>query len=98
LPAVVAKQREAMANWSADIQRLSSMSKDVLLVSGDEDNVTPPAQSLRLAGIIKGSWLARFRGAGHWLMYQAPEDLARLVHSFLSIREDLLIDQTSKRQ
>lgn len=98
LPAVVTKQREAMADWSSDIQGLSSMRKDVLLVSGDEDNVTPPAQSLRLAGIIKGAWLARFRGAGHWLMYQAPEDLAHLVQGFLSIREDLLMGRSSIRQ
>jgi pimeloyl-ACP methyl ester carboxylesterase len=97
IPTVVSKQREAIARWSADPKKLAGMSKEVLLVSGDQDNVVPPAQALRLAEIIEGSWLARFRDAGHWLMYQAPKDLAHLIHAFLSIREDLLVDPAGTR-
>jgi len=97
LPAVVSKQREAIARWSPDPGKLASISKEVLLVSGEQDNVVPPAQALRLAEIIPGAWLARFRDAGHWLMYQAPRDLAHLVQAFLSIREDLLVDPAGAR-
>jgi pimeloyl-ACP methyl ester carboxylesterase len=97
IPAVVSKQREAIARWAPDPKKLAGISEEVLLVSGVQDNVVPPAQALRLAEIIPGSWLARFRDAGHWLMYQAPQDLASLVHAFLSIREDLLVDPAGAR-
>jgi pimeloyl-ACP methyl ester carboxylesterase len=89
-PKVIAKQRQALAGWSVDQSRLARIDKDVLLVVGEEDDVTPLAQGLRLAAIIPGAWVARFRGAGHWLMYQAPNDLARTVDGFVSVQENLL--------
>jgi pimeloyl-ACP methyl ester carboxylesterase len=59
------------------------------LVVGREDTITPPAQSLALAEKIPGAWLVRFSDAGHWLMYQMPGDLARVVEAFLD-RQDAL--------
>lgn len=88
-PAIVARQRQALAAWSGFGDRLSGLTRPVLLVVGQEDDVTPPGQSLKLAAAIPGAWLVRFRGAGHWLQYQVPEGLARVVETFLAVPEDL---------
>ncbi len=91
-PAIVARQRRALADWPGFGDELSQSAKPGLVVAGEEDWVTPVDQSLKLVQAVKGSWLARFQGAGHWLMYQAPEDLARVVEAFLQTRERLAPD------
>jgi len=82
-PDIVRRQAAALAGWPGFGDRLAGLDKDVLLVVGQEDTVTPPDQSLALAGAIPGSWLVRFRNAGHWLMFQYPQSLARVVEAFL---------------
>lgn len=89
-PAVVALQARALAEWPGTRDRLGGLRAPVLLVTGTDDNVTPTAESDVLAGLIEGSWLVRYRGGGHWLMYQTPRDLARTVLDFLDTRQDLL--------
>ena len=61
---IVRRQREALAAWPGFGDRLAGLDKDVLLVVGQEDEVTPPQESLKLAGSIRGSWLVRIRGGG----------------------------------
>jgi pimeloyl-ACP methyl ester carboxylesterase len=90
-PAIVGRQRQALAEWPGFGDRLAGLTRPVLLVVGLEDAVTPPGQSLRLAQSIPGAWLIRFAGAGHWLQYQAPQDLARVVDTFLTVPEDLTV-------
>jgi len=86
-PDIVRRQAEALARWPGFGGRLAGLDKAVLLVVGQEDTVTPPDQSLTLAGLIPGAWLVRFRDAGHWLMFQSPEALARVVETFLQVRQ-----------
>ena len=88
-PDTMRRQRDAIADWAGFGDRLAGLDKDVLLVVGQDDTITPPAQSLALAEKIPGAWLARFRDAGHWLMYQMPGDLARVVEAFLDRRDAL---------
>jgi pimeloyl-ACP methyl ester carboxylesterase len=88
-PKMVRRQRDALAAWPGFGQRLTGLHRPVLLVVGREDAVTPPEQSLRLAELLPGAWLIRFAGAGHWLQYQVPEDLARVVEAFLVVGENL---------
>ena len=88
-PDTMRRQRDAIAGWAGFGDRLAGLDKEVLLVVGQDDTITPPAQSLALAGKIPGSWLVRFRDAGHWLMYQMPSDLARVVEAFLDRRDAL---------
>ena len=38
-----------------------------------------------LAERVPGSWLVRFAGAGHGLMYQDPDGLAETVRTFLDV-------------
>jgi pimeloyl-ACP methyl ester carboxylesterase len=86
----VARQRAALDAWEGTRARLTSLSGPVLLVSGEDDAVTPVDQSLDMASLIPGAWLARFKGGGHWLMYQTPEGMASVIETFLSGRQDLL--------
>lgn len=89
-PEAINRQREALGKWQGTGDRLSAMGKDVLLVVGEDDDITPVSQSLLMAEKIEGAWLVRFKGAGHWLMYQSPEELASAVDLFLKGRQDLL--------
>jgi len=86
----MARQREAMFAWPGTADRLAGLRCPVLVVAGEEDGITPAAEGLDVAARIPGAWLARFRGAGHWLMYQTPEGLARTVETFLATDQDLL--------
>ena len=89
-PAAVAAQAKAMALWPGTEDRLAKIAVPTLIVSGEEDGVTPAEQAVRMAGLIPGAWLARFKAGGHWLMYQNPLDLARLVKAFLLLKQNLL--------
>lgn len=84
-PEMVRRQREAIMAWPGFGDRLAGLDKDVLLVVGQDDTITAPEQSLKLAGLIPGAWLVRLRDGGHWLMYQMPDDLARVVVDFLEV-------------
>lgn len=85
-PDIVRRQAAALTGWPGFGDRLHALDKDVLLVVGQEDTVTPPDQSRILADRIPGSWLIRFRNAGHWLMFQYPRTLAQVVEAFLEDR------------
>jgi pimeloyl-ACP methyl ester carboxylesterase len=54
-------------------------------LADDTAGLTPPENASRLAEAVPGSWLVRFPGAGHGLMYQDPEGLARVVLAFLGV-------------
>ncbi len=88
-PKILARQRKALEEWRGSASRLESLKNDMLLIVGESDDITPPAQSLALAQKVKGAWVARFKGAGHWLMYQNPKAFARLMLSFLETKQDL---------
>lgn len=88
--ATVARQRKALQEWRGSAARLAGMKSEMLLVVGESDDITPPAQSLAIAQKVKGAWVARFKGAGHWLMYQNPDEFARLMLSFLEIKQNLV--------
>jgi pimeloyl-ACP methyl ester carboxylesterase len=89
-PEVIAKQRQAIEAWQGTKDRLPGLVNETLLLFGQDDDITPVSGATVMAGLIKASWLARFEGAGHWLMYQAPLETARLVAFFLGTRENLL--------
>ena len=88
--ATAARQQEACLQWPGTKDRLAELAMPVLMVVGEQDEITPPSQSVRMAGLIPGAWLARFKGGSHFLQYQNPEDLARVVATFLGTRQDLV--------
>jgi len=80
-------RNEAMANleWNGTYDRLSEINKDVMLVVGTEDILTPDAVSLQIAGQINGSWLVRFKGLPHTGYHQAPYQYGQNALNFLEM-------------
>ncbi len=89
-PEAIGRQHQAIFDWTGTCDRLGGLDKDVLVVTGELDDITPPQGALEVAARIPGSWLVRFKGAGHWLMYQSPEGLAASVKTFLATDQNLL--------
>jgi pimeloyl-ACP methyl ester carboxylesterase len=83
---------EALANlaWNGSWDRLSGIHKDVMLVVGTEDVLTPDPVSVRMAGQINGSWLVRFKGLPHVGSHYAPVEYGENALDFLGMDESPL--------
>ncbi|WP_320171473.1 alpha/beta hydrolase [Maridesulfovibrio sp.] len=95
-PDIISAQAEAMTYWPGTCSKLHELKNNTLIISGTADDILPEKLSMELAEGIEASWLARYRHAGHWLMYQDPEGLARTVNNFLAVDEDML-DQRGRK-
>lgn len=82
-------RNEAQANleWNGSYDGLSGINKDVMLVVGTEDVLTPDEVSLQIAGQINGSWLVRFKGLPHTGYHQAPVQYGQNALNFLAMNE-----------
>lgn len=89
-PEAIMRQRKAILDWPGSCGRLAALDKAVLVIEGGMDDITPVAGAMEVVAEIPGAWVARFKGGGHWLMYQAPEGMARTVKAFLATDQDLL--------
>ncbi len=85
-PEIIDRQTKAMTTWEGCYSRLNKLTLPVLLITGTEDVLTPPQNSLILANRIPFAWLVQIKGAGHGLMYQYPEEFLRTVFLFLESR------------
>jgi len=85
-------RREAQANlaWNGSWDGLSGIHKDVMLVVGTSDDLTPDAVSVRMAGQINGSWLVRFKGLPHVGSHYAPVEYGENALAFLGMDESPL--------
>jgi pimeloyl-ACP methyl ester carboxylesterase len=86
-PDLLERQWRAMEAWEQRRQasNLERLSCRVLVATGEEDVVIPPANAAALANAVPGAWLARFPHSGHGFMADHPETLARLVGAFLDV-------------
>lgn len=82
-PQNVDKQAQAMATWEGCCDSLASIDNDTMLVTGTEDILTPPQNSVMIAEKIPGAWLVQLKGGGHGVMFQEPQRLACIVLTFL---------------
>jgi pimeloyl-ACP methyl ester carboxylesterase len=82
-------QREAQANlaWNGSWDGLSGIHKDVMLVVGTDDDLTPDPVSVRMAGQINGSWLVRFKGLPHAASHYKPVEYGENALYFLGMDE-----------
>lgn len=69
---------------SRNLDALRSVTVPVLVMVGERDVITPPANSLLLAERIPAATLLRVPAAGHSVLFQAPRRSARAVDSFLN--------------
>lgn len=79
-----AKQDRAMIEWNGTYDRLPSIKSPTLLITGDEDVITPPQNSRVLNGRIPDARLVVMHGGGHGVQYQFPAAFAGAVLDFLS--------------
>jgi pimeloyl-ACP methyl ester carboxylesterase len=83
---------EARANlaWNGSYDGLSSIKKDVMLVVGTNDVLTPDPVSVQMAWQINGSWLVRFKGLPHVGSHYAPVEYGENALAFLGMDESPL--------
>ncbi len=82
-------RNEAQANllWNGSYAGLSGIKKDVMLIVGTNDTLTPDPVSVQIAGQINGSWLLRFKGIPHAGEHYAPVEYGQSVLNFLGMDE-----------
>ncbi len=81
----IKRQGDAYLDWEGCFDGLKDIARPTLVITGTEDISTPYENAPILANAIPGSWLVRFEGAGHGLMYQYPEEFSRIVIDFLEL-------------
>ena len=84
-PAAIGLQARAMGTWAGVWGGLKDIACPTLFVTGTEDELTLPRNAVMMAERVPGSWLVRFAGAGHGLMYQDPQGLAESVLTFFEV-------------
>jgi pimeloyl-ACP methyl ester carboxylesterase len=82
--ATIARQRQAIEDWTGTCERLPTLRLPALVLVGVEDEALVPANGVQLAERIPGAWLVQFAGGGHGMMYQYPRQLAATIGLFLS--------------
>jgi pimeloyl-ACP methyl ester carboxylesterase len=90
LPDGIHKEAQANLAWNGSYDSLSSIHKDVMLVVGTADDLTPDAVSVRMVGQINGSWLVRFKGLPHVGSHYAPVEYGENALNFLGTDESPL--------
>jgi 3-oxoadipate enol-lactonase len=80
-PEGYARSCEALSEaQSADVARIAC---PTLLVTGDEDSVSPPQAVRGLAEKIAGARVEVLPRCGHWTIYEKPEECNDLLKKFL---------------
>ena len=81
----VGKHWEDNPNWSGACDELAKLDKPTLIITGTEDNFYEPhVNSLKIAEKIPGAWLVQIKGAGHAAPDQYPEEMGKIMNTFLS--------------
>ena len=71
-------------NWSGVCSQLPNISKPTLVMTGNEDVTVPTANSLIIAEKIPGAWLVQMKNAGHQITSQYPDEISKILNTFLS--------------
>ena len=83
----VHKESQANLAWSGSWEGLSGINKDVMLVVGTADILTPQSVTYQMAGQINGSWLVRFKDLPHFGSNYAPVEYGANALAFLGNNE-----------
>jgi len=89
-PEGVHKEAQANLAWNGSWDGLSGIHKDVMLVVGTADVLTPEPVTVQIAGQIRGSWLVRFKGLPHDGSLYAPVEYGENALNFLGMNESPL--------
>ena len=81
----VGKHWEDNPNWSGACDELAKLDKPTLVITGMDDNMyAPHVNSLKIAEKIPGAWLVEIKNAGHAVPDQYPEEIGKILNTFLS--------------
>ena len=81
----VGKHWEDNPNWSGACDELAKLDKPTLVITGMDDNMyAPHVNSLKIAEKIPGAWLVQIKNAGHAAPDQYPEEVGKIINTFLS--------------
>jgi len=86
-PAGARREAEANLVWNGTWDSLSGIDKDVMLVVGTYDILTPQSAAVQIAGQIDGSWLVRFKDEPHVGSRFAPVEYGEIALDFLCMNE-----------
>jgi pimeloyl-ACP methyl ester carboxylesterase len=73
----------AMAHRPDSTAELRAFDRPALIVVGDADDITPPSDSERMAGLMKDATLVRIRAAAHLSNVERPDEFNTAVARFL---------------
>lgn len=82
-PESAARQAEAIEKWTGSYSRLPTLKSPTLLLTGTDDVIAPPANSLIMVRQIPWAWLVQLEDGGHGVQYQYPDTISRLVQDFI---------------
>ncbi|HEX2406575.1 MAG TPA: alpha/beta hydrolase [Nitrososphaeraceae archaeon] len=72
-------------NWSGACDELAKIAKPTLVITGTDDNkYVPHVNSLKIVEKIPGAWLVQIKNAGHAVIDQYPEEIGKILNTFLS--------------
>jgi len=72
-------------NWTGVCDELANVAKPTLVITGTDDNAyVPHENSLVIAGKVPGAWLVQIENAGHAVMDQYPDEISKILQTFLS--------------
>jgi|SRR5215216_3414603 pimeloyl-ACP methyl ester carboxylesterase len=84
-------------NWNGVCDELAKVAKPTLVITGTDDNYYNPHQnSLVIAGKVPGAWLVQIENAGHAVMDQYPDEINRILQTFLSTTTTSTITTTAQ--
>jgi len=73
-------------NWNGACDELAKIAKPTLVITGtDDNNYIPYENALVIAGKIPGAWLVQIKNAGHAVMKQYPNEISKILQTFLSV-------------
>jgi pimeloyl-ACP methyl ester carboxylesterase len=71
-------------NWNGVCNEITKLSVPTLIMTGTDDITVPALNSLVIAEKIPGAWLIQFKNAGHSLPEQYPDEINKILQTFLS--------------
>jgi len=90
---IVLRQLEATAHWKTPLDKMPSITNQVMFIVGTSDSVVGAESSKKLASAIPGAWLVQFKNGSHGFMIEAPIEFAEIVLAFLDINETIGVKQ-----
>jgi pimeloyl-ACP methyl ester carboxylesterase len=73
------------SDWDGACDDLAKIDKPLLVITGTDDNeYVPHANSLVIANKVPGAWLVQIKDAGHAVPDQYPDEVGKIVQTFLS--------------